>query len=119
MKLIIAANIINLAFVTTVTTTNAWREDQVVMLTSWADPNECTADNFNNTDRNLICNAGNNTIPVTITLNNNGTECYVPPNNPTLVFWISRPPTRVDRLFKPSDNLRVTYLNEAPLIPQE
>ncbi|OEU06531.1 hypothetical protein FRACYDRAFT_272753 [Fragilariopsis cylindrus CCMP1102] len=114
MKLLIAT-IINLVLVTTVTTTNAWREDQVVMLTSWADPNECTADNFNNTDRNLICTAGNNTIPVNITLNNNGTECYVHPNNPNLVFWISRPPTTsVDRVFKPSDDLIVTYLNEAP-----
>jgi hypothetical protein len=136
MKLFIA-NIINLVFVTTVTTTNAWREDQVVMLTSWADPNECTSDNFSNMvdDSNNkqqgpyepdVCNAGN-AVPVSITLNNNGTECYVHPNNPSLVFWISRPPTRVDPLFKPSDDLRVTYLNtndrtnetnETPIIPR-
>jgi len=118
MKLIIT-NIINLVFVTTVTTTNAWREDQVVMLTSWADPNECTMDNFNNMVDNSnkqqgpyepdVCSAGN-AIPVRITLDNNGTECYVNPNNPNLVFWISRPPTHEDPLFTPSDDLRVTYL---------
>jgi hypothetical protein len=133
MKLIIA-NIINLLFVTTATTTNAWREDQVVMLTSWADPNECTSDNFSNMVDNSnkqqgpyepdVCNAGN-TIPVSITLNNNGTECYVHPNNPSLVFWISRPSTRVDLLLTPStDDLWVTYLanefemNETPIIPR-
>ena len=139
MKLIIA-NIINLVFATTVTTTNAWREDQVVMLTSWADTNECTSDNFDNMVDNSnkqqgpyepdVCSAGD-TIPVSITLNNNGTECYVNPNNPVLVFWISRPPTIGDRLFKPSDDLWVNYfstnefrtnrtneMNETPIIPR-
>ena len=141
MKLIIA-NIINLVFATTVTTTNAWREDQVVMLTSWADTNACTSGNFDNMVDNSnkqqgpyepdVCSAGD-TIPVSITLNNNGTECYVNPNNPTLVFWISRLPTlpSVDSLLKPSDDLRVNYLstnefrtnrtnemNETPIIPR-
>ena len=139
MKLIIA-NIINLVFATTVTTTNAWREDQVVMLTSWADTNACTSGNFDNMVDNSnkqqgpyepdVCSAGD-TIPVSITLNNNGTECYVNPNNPVLVFWISRPPTIGDRLFKPSDDLWVNYLstnefrtnrtnetNETPIIPR-
>jgi hypothetical protein len=137
MKLIFA-NIITLLFVTTVTTTNAWTQDQVVMLTSWADPNECTSDNFSNMVDNSnkqqgpyepdVCDAGG-TIPVSITLNNNGTECYVHPDNPSLVFWISPPPTRVDPSFKPSDDLSVTYLtndfylyndemNGTPIIPR-